>query len=95
MSSWRYVSWSAAVIKAERLGDDELADLVYSSVSARTFGRHQEVAIGHYSGRSNVQWWLASHGYAAAPDVVERLLDHAKQQDHVLSDEEIHAFLGR
>src|SRR5690606_13999335 len=45
---------AAAVIRAERKGDLELADRVYSSVPARTFGRQQEIEVGHYSGRSNV-----------------------------------------
>jgi len=84
---------AAAVIKAEQRGGHELADQVYSSVSAREFGLQQEIAIGHYSGRSNVVWWLSVHGYEARDEVVERLLGHAKQQDHTLSDEEIHAFL--
>jgi 2-isopropylmalate synthase len=84
---------AAAVIKAERSGDPGLADQVYSSVSAHEFGLHQEIAIGHYSGRSNVTWWLAAHGYELRDDVVERVLDHAKQQDHTLTDEEIHALL--
>ncbi len=84
---------AAAMIKAEQRGDRELADQVYSSVSAREFGLQQEIAVGHYSGRSNVVWWLASHGYEVRAELVARLLDHAKQQDHTLSDEEIHAFL--
>jgi isopropylmalate/homocitrate/citramalate synthase len=55
--------------------------------------RDPTIAIGHYSGRSNVVWWLSAHGYEVHDESVERLLRHAKQQDHTLSDEEIHAFL--
>jgi 2-isopropylmalate synthase len=84
---------AAAVVKAAERGDTDLADRVYSSVPASLFGRQQEIAIGHYSGRANVVHWLVRHGYPAPGDVVERLLAHAKQQDHVLTDEEIHAFL--
>jgi 2-isopropylmalate synthase len=85
---------AAAVIKAERLGDHDLADRVYSSVAARDFGRRQEIAIGHQSGRSNVIWWLREHGYPQDGSTVDRVLTWAKQQDHVLADQELHAFLA-
>jgi 2-isopropylmalate synthase len=81
---------AAAVIKARAQGAD---DLVYSSVPAREFGRRQEVAIGHYSGRANVLWWLAEHGYPTSGPAAARLLAHAKDLGRVLSDDEIHAFL--
>ncbi|MCA9707927.1 MAG: 2-isopropylmalate synthase, partial [Myxococcales bacterium] len=64
---------AAAVIKAERKGDLELADRVYSSVPARTFGRQQEIEIGHYSGRSNVVHWLRTHGIEPADPLVDRI----------------------
>jgi 2-isopropylmalate synthase len=86
---------AAAVIKAEHKGDLDLADRVYSSVPARVFGRHQEIEIGHYSGRSNVVHWLEEHGLAIDDEVVARVLAHAKQQDHTLSEAEIRAVLAR
>ncbi len=82
---------AAAVAKAELQGDVDLADRVYSSVPAHDFGRDQEIAVGHYSGRANVVWWLRRHGYEPRDELVTRLLDHAKHQGHVLADEELHA----
>jgi 2-isopropylmalate synthase len=80
---------AAAVIKAERRGDPDLADRVYSSVPAHAFGRVQEIEVGHYSGRSNVVHWLSGHGLDVDEPVVTRILAHAKQQDHTLTEAEI------
>ena len=84
---------AAAVIKATRKGDLDLADKVYSSVPARVFGRSQEIEIGHYSGRSNVVFWLLQNGYEATDDQVERVFAAAKACDHTLSRDEILALL--
>jgi 2-isopropylmalate synthase len=86
---------AAAVIKAEQRGDLDLADRVYSAVPARVFGRGQEIAVGHYSGRANVTWWLRHHGYEPSEELVARLLTHAKTQDHTLADEELHALASQ
>ncbi len=80
---------AAAVIKAENRGDHDLADRVYSSVPARVFGRRQQIEIGYSSGKSNVSWWMREHGYEPTDDVVADILAFAKQQDHVLSEEEL------
>jgi isopropylmalate/homocitrate/citramalate synthase len=82
---------AAAVAKAEQRGDVELADGVYSSVPAHDFGRAQEIAIGHYSGRANVVWWLRHHGYELDDARISRMLEHAKRHDRVLADDELHA----
>jgi isopropylmalate/homocitrate/citramalate synthase len=82
---------AAAVAKAEAAGDLELADRVYSSVPARAFGRAQEIAVGHYSGKANAAWWLRHHGYAATDAEVARVLAAAKRADRVLTDDELHA----
>jgi 2-isopropylmalate synthase len=84
---------ASAVVKAARQGDDELVDGVYSSVPARVFGRHQEIEIGHQSGRSNVVHWLEAHGLEATDEAVTRVLAHAKRQDHTLDAAEILAVL--
>ncbi|MEM7159346.1 MAG: LeuA family protein [Myxococcota bacterium] len=84
---------AAAVIKAEGKGDMELADRVYSSVPARHFGRQQEIEIGHYSGRSNVEHWLRSHGYQAEDALVDRIFSRAKQGNRTLEEEEIRAII--
>ncbi|MGE5181601.1 MAG: hypothetical protein ACM31C_06050 [Acidobacteriota bacterium] len=75
--------------------DTTRSDTVYSSVPAAVFGRSQEIEIGHYSGKSNVVHWLTAHGFDARDDVVMRLLDYAKQQDHTLTEAEVRALLGR
>ncbi len=82
---------AAAIIKARKKGDAWLADRVYSSVPAGTFGLTQRIEIGPVSGLSNVRCWLEEHGYdptnAAACD---HLLAAAKRADRVLSDAECH-----
>ncbi len=84
---------AAAIIKAEKLGDHELADKVYSAVPARVFGRQQQIEIGHYSGRSNVIYWLGAHGYEASDALVERVFKAVKLEDHTLSDAEVIAII--
>ena len=85
---------AAAIIKATKTGDNELSDRVYSSVPARVFGRKQEIEIGHYSGRSNVIYWLREHGYEAADELVDKVFAFAKTQDHTLSRAEIEAVIN-
>jgi isopropylmalate/homocitrate/citramalate synthase len=82
---------AAAIIKATKTGDLDLADRVYSSVPARAFGRKQEIEIGHYSGRSNVIYWLREHGYEPADALVDKVFAFAKTQDHTLTADEIKA----
>ncbi len=84
---------AAAVIKAEKKGDAWLADRVYSGVPAGLVGRHQTIEVGHMSGKSNVEHWLASRGYGANPDLVDRIFDLAKRSDRTLSDAEIEALI--
>ncbi len=80
---------AAAVIKALRKNDVELADAVYSGVPANLFGLEQIIEVGPMSGRSNIQFWLERHGMAAEDDVVERIFQRAKQSDRCLTDAEI------
>ena len=82
---------AAAVIKAIRKGDDELADRVYSGVPAGWFGKKQSIEIGFMSGESNVVYWLESHGHQADEGLVEHLFGIAKSTDHILTDAEIDA----
>src|SRR5207245_10086205 len=56
---------AAAVIKALRKGDRDLADRVYSGVPASALGREQRIEVGPMSGESNVVFWLESPGYEA------------------------------
>ena len=85
---------AAAVIKAMKKGDAWLADSVYSGVPAGLVGRKQEIEIGHMCGKSNVVYWLESRGYEAEPALVDRIFEHAKATDHILTDPEIEALIG-
>jgi len=57
---------AAAIIKALRKHDRDLADAVYSGVPAHLFGLEQIVEVGPMSGKSNVSYWLARHGIQGA-----------------------------
>jgi 2-isopropylmalate synthase len=80
---------AAAVIKAYKKNDVELANAVYSGVPSHLFGMEQVIDIGPMSGKSNVLFWLERHGIAASNDVVERIYKRAKSSDHTLSEAEI------
>ena len=64
---------AAAVIKAFRKNDVELANQVYSGVPSHWFGMDQKIEIGPMSGKSNVIYWL----------------ERAKQANRLLTDAEI------
>ena len=80
---------AAALIKAFRKNDLELANAVYSGVPAHLFGLDQVIEIGPMSGKSNVLFWLEKHGIPADDSVVNRIFDAAKQSARVLTDAEI------
>ena len=80
---------AAAIIKAEKKGDAWLADRIYSGVPAGMFGKEQEIEIGHYSGESNVIYWLSQRGFEPKPELVKSLLGAAKRGNRVLTSEEI------
>jgi 2-isopropylmalate synthase len=85
---------AAAVIKAYKKQDMELANAVYSGVPSHLFGREQIIDIGPMSGKSNVLFWLERHGVPATDDVVERIYQRAKSSDHTLSEAEIRQCLS-
>jgi isopropylmalate/homocitrate/citramalate synthase len=80
---------AAAVIKAYRKKDIELANTVYSGVPSHVFGLEQVIDIGPMSGKSNVLFWLERHGLPVNNDVVERIFKRAKSSDHTLTESEI------
>src|SRR5882757_6758479 len=80
---------AAAVIKAYKKNDVELANAVYSGVPSHVFGLEQIIDVGPMSGKSNVHFWLERHGIAATDDVVDRVFARAKSSDHTLTDAEI------
>lgn len=86
---------AAAIIKAHAMGDDDLADRVYSGVPASMFGRKQEICIGPMSGTSNVTFWLSQRDVEFDDGLVQAILKVAKASDHNLSDNEVHAVVDR
>jgi 2-isopropylmalate synthase len=82
---------AAAIIKALRKQDRNLADSVYSGVPAHLFGLEQIVEVGPMSGKSNVSYWLASHGIPETEELVNRIYEAAKRSSRMLTEEELRA----
>jgi 2-isopropylmalate synthase len=80
---------AAAVIKAYKKNNIELANTVYSGVPSHVFGLEQVIDIGPMSGRSNVLFWLERRGLLPTEDLVDRIYKRAKSSDHTLSEAEI------
>jgi 2-isopropylmalate synthase len=80
---------AAAVIKAYKKKDVELANAVYSGVPSHYFGLEQVIDIGPMSGKSNVLFWLERRKIPVNDDVVERIYQRAKSSDHTLSEAEV------
>ncbi len=84
---------AAAIIKAEKKGDNWLADRVYSGVPAGDFGKEQVIEVGFMSGMSNVMYWLTKRGIGDSEDerrrIAEKIFETAKHMNHNLSDAEI------
>ncbi|MCB9882420.1 MAG: 2-isopropylmalate synthase [Planctomycetes bacterium] len=80
---------AAAVIKAMKKGDVDLADRVYSGVPASMVGREQSIGVGPMSGKSNVLYCLERLGLPMDDSTVQRVLDEAKASKRLLDDEEL------
>jgi len=80
---------AAALIKAYKKNDVELANLVYSGVPSHLFGLEQVIDVGPLSGKSNIVFWLERRGIPGSEEVVERIYRRAKASDHTLSEAEI------
>ncbi len=80
---------AAAIIKAFRKGDSELADSVYSGVPSHMFGLDQIIDIGPMSGKSNVIFWLEKRGIEITEDRVNAVYNRAKQSDRLLTTMEV------
>ncbi len=85
---------AAAVIKAFKKGDAELANTVYSGVPSHYFGMDQIIEIGPMSGKSNVIYWLERKGISPSEGLVDRIFQRAKASDRCLTEEEIMACCG-
>jgi 2-isopropylmalate synthase len=80
---------AAAVIKAFKKDDVELANTVYSGVPAHYFGLEQVIDIGPMSGKSNVIFWLERRGITPTDELVERIFQKAKSSSATLTEAEI------
>jgi len=80
---------AAAVVKAFRKHEPEVADAVYSGVPARMVGRAQVIEVGPLSGRSNVIYWLEQRGIEVDEELVDRIFALAKRSRTVLTEHEM------
>lgn len=80
---------AAAVVKAYKKNDLELANTVYSGVPSHFFGLEQVIDVGPMSGKSNVLFWLERRGIPSSEALVERIYTRAKASDHTLTEVEI------
>jgi isopropylmalate/homocitrate/citramalate synthase len=85
---------AAAIVKAYKKGDYELANSIYSGVPSHLFGLEQIIEIGPLSGRSNVIYWLEKRGIPSSDEVVDRVFASAKQAQRVMTDAEILSIVG-
>src|SRR5271154_4141768 len=85
---------AAAIVKAYKKGDQELANSIYSGVPSHLFGLEQIIEIGPLSGRSNVIYWLEKRGIPPTDDLVDRIFDAAKRAERIFSEDEILALIA-
>jgi 2-isopropylmalate synthase len=85
---------AAAIAKAYKKGDRELANSIYSGVPSHLFGLEQVIEVGPLSGKSNVQFWLEKRGIPPSEELVDRIYSAAKKSERVLTEEEILALVG-
>jgi isopropylmalate/homocitrate/citramalate synthase len=85
---------AAAIVKAYKKGDHELANSIYSGVPSHLFGLEQIIEIGPLSGRSNVIYWLGKRGIAASDELVDRIFSAAKQAERIMTEQEVRAIIA-
>lgn len=84
---------AAAIVKAYKKQDTELANAIYSGVPADLFGLEQVIEIGPLSGKSNVIFWLERRGIPTSEALVDRIFDAAKKSERVLDEKELLALV--
>ncbi|HEV2205919.1 MAG TPA: hypothetical protein VGR36_05235 [Candidatus Acidoferrales bacterium] len=84
---------AAAIAKAYKKQDADLANAIYSGVPAGLFGLEQVIEIGPLSGKSNVIFWLERRGIPTSDALVDRIFDAAKKSERVLDEKEILALV--
>jgi len=82
---------AAAVIKAFKKGDTELADSVYSGVPAHMVGLEQRIAVGPMAGRSNAAFVLERMGIDPTDEAVAKVLKAGKSSKRLLTSDEVRA----
>jgi 2-isopropylmalate synthase len=85
---------AAAIVKAYKKNDQELANSIYSGVPSHLFGLEQIIEVGPLSGKSNVIYWLEKRGISATDELVDRIYNAAKQSERLLTEQEILALVG-
>lgn len=85
---------AAAIVKAYKKGDQELANSIYSGVPSHLFGLEQIIEIGPLSGRSNVIYWLEKRSITASDELVDRIFAAAKQAERIMTEEEIQTIIA-
>jgi 2-isopropylmalate synthase len=85
---------AAAIVKAYKKNDRELANAIYSGVPSHLFGLEQIIEVGPLSGKSNVLYWLEKRGIPATDELVDRIFNAAKQSERILTEQEILALVG-
>jgi 2-isopropylmalate synthase len=84
---------AAALVKSYKKGDTALADVIYSAVPAGLFGQRQVIEIGPMSGRSNIIYWLETHGIEATEERVSCIYEYAKKSPSVLEEGQVRRLL--
>src|ERR1700757_1783512 len=85
---------AAAIVKAYKKNDAELANSAYSGVPSHIFGLEQIIDVGPMSGKSNVLFWLEKRGIPATDELVDRIFDAAKKSERIFTEDEIIALIG-
>jgi 2-isopropylmalate synthase len=85
---------AAAIVKAYKKGDEELANSIYSGVPSHLFGLEQIIEIGPLSGRSNVIYWLEKRSVATSDELVDRIFAAAKQSERIMTEQEIQMIIA-
>ncbi len=85
---------AAAIRKAQRLGDNWLAERVYSGIPASLVGRTQVIEVGPGSGRSNILAWLQSQGLTDDPLIVRRIQRAVAGASRIFTSQELLALVA-
>ncbi|MBL8731339.1 MAG: 2-isopropylmalate synthase [Planctomycetes bacterium] len=85
---------AAAVIKAFKKGDVELADAVYSGVPAGMVGLSQKIAVGPMAGKSNAAFVLERLGIEPTEQRIQDVLAAGKSSKRLLTDDEVRRAAG-